>query len=122
MLLLIVGIVESGLALWSWQALEGAAIDAARCAAINESSCKNPVSSPINTQNYAATAAAIRGLSGVTSANVTVSTLTAAQALCGNTTVNVVSVVMSYHFPAMAMVPLASNLKAAACFPSTTTS
>jgi Flp pilus assembly protein TadG len=122
MLLLIVGIVESGLVLWSWQALEGAAIDAARCAAINETACKNPVSSPINTQTYAANAAAIRGLSGVTAANVTVSTLATAQALCGHTTVNVVSVVMSYHFPAMAMVPLVSNLSAAACFPSSTTS
>jgi Flp pilus assembly protein TadG len=122
MMFLLMGVIEGGLLFWSWQALEGAAIDAARCAAINASSCKNPISTPGNTASYAAKAAAIRGLSGVTASNVTVTTGAAAQSLCGNTTASVVSVAMAYHFPAMEVVPLLSNLTVSTCFPLTTQS
>jgi Flp pilus assembly protein TadG len=117
MLLMTMGIIEGGLLFWSWQVLESAAIDAARCAALNASSCKNPVTVPSNTANYAAKAAGVRGLTGVTASNVTVTTGAAAQALCGNTTVNVISVAFAYHFPAMAVVPLPTNLTASTCFP-----
>jgi len=117
MMLLLMGLIEGGLLFWSWQALEGAAIDAARCAAINASPCKNPTTAPGNTASYAAKAAVIRGLSGVTASNVTITTGAAAQSLCGNTTANVISVALAYHFPAMEVVPLLSNLTASTCFP-----
>jgi Flp pilus assembly protein TadG len=121
MLFLTFGIIEGGLLFWSWQALEGAAIDAGRCAAINAISCKNPTTTPANTASYAAKAAGMRGLSGVTSNNVTVTTGSAAQALCGNTTASVISIALAYRFPAMAVVPLLSNLTASTCFPLTLT-
>ena len=117
LLLLIMGTVEGGLLFWSWQALESTAIDAARCAAINATACKNSVSTPVNTQNYAAATGTSRGLISFKAANVTVSTGAAAQAVCGRTTVSVVSVSLSYHYPAMAVVPLPTTLVTSACFP-----
>ena len=119
MMFLTMGIIEGGLLFWSWQALEGAVIDAGRCAAINATSCKNPTTTPANTASYAAKAAGVRGLTGVTSSNVTVTTGAAAQALCGNTTASVISVALAYRFPAMAVIPLVSNLTASTCFPLT---
>jgi Flp pilus assembly protein TadG len=116
MMLLIFGIIESGLLFWSWQALQGAAIAAARCAALNATSCQNPASTPANTQNYAVAAALTRGLS-LAASNVTVTTGGAAQALCGNTAASVVSVALSYQFVSLPLVPLTSSLTASACFP-----
>jgi Flp pilus assembly protein TadG len=116
--LLILGIMESTLLYWSWQALQGAAIDAGRCAGLNAPSCGNPVTSTAPTQSYAVTAAQSRGLSSLTTANVTVLTGAAAQAVCGNTTASVVTVQLTYNDAAMiSFVPLPSKLTAMACFP-----
>jgi Flp pilus assembly protein TadG len=115
--LLLLCIIEGSLLFWSWQALEGAAIDAGRCAALEAPQCGDPASSATATENYAVTAANMRGLSGLTTANVTVLTGAAAQARCGNTTASVVTVGMTYHYAMMAFVPLPSNLSASACFP-----
>jgi len=115
--LLVLGIIEASLLFWSWQALEGAAIDAGRCAALEAPLCGNPASSVTATQNYAVTAASARGLSAITTANVTVLTGTAAQAQCGNTTASVVTVGMTYHYAMIAIIPLPSNLSVSACFP-----
>jgi Flp pilus assembly protein TadG len=117
LVLLIVGIVESGLMFWSWQALQATAIDAARCAAINALSCQNAATTPANTQSYAATEAVGRGLTGVTSSNVTVLSGTAAQSACGATTASVISVKLTYQYAPVVLVPLSSGLTAAACFP-----
>jgi Flp pilus assembly protein TadG len=117
LLLLILGTIEGGLLLWSWQALEGAVIDAGRCAALDATACQNAATTPAKTASYAATAAKARGLSSVTSSNVTVSTGAAAQALCGNTTANVVAVSIAYKFSMVGLIPLPSNLTVAACFP-----
>jgi Flp pilus assembly protein TadG len=116
--LLLLGILESSLLYWSWQALQGAAIDAGRCAALNAPSCGNPVANTTATQSYAVTAAQERGLASFTSANVTVLTGAAAQAVCGSTTATVVTVQLTYHYAAMiSFVPLPSNLSARSCFP-----
>jgi Flp pilus assembly protein TadG len=115
--LMFLGIIEGGLLYWSWQALEGAAIDAGRCAALNAPSCGNPTLSVAATQSYAVAAAAQRGRTGVTTANVTVQTGAAAQASCGKTTANVVTITMTYTFPMISFVPLPSTLTASACFP-----
>ncbi len=117
LLLLMLGIIEGGLLLWSWQALEGAAIDAGRCAALDATSCQNVATTPANTTSYAASAAQARGLGSVTSSNVSVATGTAAQALCGNTTAGVVAVTLTYKFKMIGFIPLPSTLTAAACFP-----
>jgi Flp pilus assembly protein TadG len=117
LLLLILGIIEGALLLWSWQALEGAVIDAGRCAALDATSCQNVATTPANTANYAATAAKLRGLGSVTSSNVTVTTGAAAQVLCGGTTAGVVAVSMTYKFQMISFIPLPSTLTAAACFP-----
>jgi len=115
--LLLLGIVEAGLLFWSWQALQGAAIDAGRCAAIDETSCANVATTPSSTASYAATAAHVRGLSSITSSNVSVTTGATAQALCGNTTATVVSIVMTYRYPMIGFIKLPSNLTASVCFP-----
>ncbi len=118
MVLLIMGVLEGGLLFWSWQALQGATIDAARCAAINSTSCLNPSTTPANTQSYAVTAATARGLNGVTTGNVTVLTGVAAQTACGATTASVVSVTIAYTFGLPLNVPyLSPSLSASACFP-----
>jgi len=114
---LLLGILEGALLYWSWQALEGAAIDAGRCAALNASSCGNPTMSVTATQSYAVAAAQQRGLTGVTTANVTVRTGASAQASCGSTTVSVVTVTMTYQYAMISLVPLPSNLSASVCFP-----
>jgi len=117
LLLLMLGIIEGGLLLWSWQALEGAVIEAGRCAALDATSCQNVATTPANTASYAATAAHARGLASVTASNVTISTGTAAKALCGNTTAGVVAVAMTYKFQMVGFIPLPSTLTASACFP-----
>jgi Flp pilus assembly protein TadG len=115
--LLLLGSIEGGLLYWSWQALEGATIDAGRCAALNAPSCGNPATSTTATQNYVVAAAAQRGLSGMTAANVTVQTGAPAQASCGKTTASVVTVTATYTFPMISFVPLPSKLSASVCFP-----
>jgi Flp pilus assembly protein TadG len=114
--LLILGIVESGLLFWNWQALQSAAIDAGRCAALNAPSCGNPVTSTAGTQAYAVQAAAARGITIKTS-NVTVLTGTSAQAGCGNTTATVLTISINYKFAMIGFVPLPSNLSASVCYP-----
>jgi Flp pilus assembly protein TadG len=115
--LLLLGIIESSLLYWSWQALEGAAIDAGRCAGLNAPLCGNPTTSVTATQTYAVSAAHIRGLGTVTTANVTVLTGAAAQTACGSTTATIVSVQITYKYPMIAFIPLPSNLTASSCFP-----
>jgi Flp pilus assembly protein TadG len=115
--LLLLGIVEAGLLYWTWQALQGAAIDAGRCAAIDETPCANVATTPSNTASYAATAAHVRGLNSVTAGNASVTTGATAQGLCGNTTAAVVSVVMTYRYPMIGFINLPSNLSVSACFP-----
>lgn len=115
--LLLLGSIEGGLLYWSWQALEAATIDAGRCAALNAPSCGNPAISITATQNYVVAAAALRGLAGVSAANVTVQTGAPAQASCGKTTASVVTVAATYTFPMVSFVPLPSKLSASVCFP-----
>jgi Flp pilus assembly protein TadG len=115
--MLMLGIIESGLLFWSWQALQGAVTDAGRCAAIDAVACANVTTSQDATKTYAVSAAKLRGLSGLTTANVTITTGAAAQALCGNTTAAVGSIVMTYRFHMITFIPMPSNLTASACFP-----
>jgi Flp pilus assembly protein TadG len=116
LLLLLVGILVSCLLYWSWEALQGAAIDAGRCAGLNAPVCGNPTTSVVGTQGYAVTAAQLRGLI-ISTSNVTVLTGTAAQSACGSTTASVVVVQMTYTYPTVAFIPLPRNLTASACFP-----
>jgi Flp pilus assembly protein TadG len=118
-LMLIIGLLQAGIQFWRWQALEAAAIDAARCAGINAALCQQVTLLPASTQSYAATAAQSRGLYGVTAANVTVLTGSAAQTACGGTTAIVVSVSLSYTFGTIFLVTLPSTLSASACYPLT---
>jgi Flp pilus assembly protein TadG len=116
MLMLVLGVLQAGLMLWTWQALEATAIDAARCAAINATSCQNVATSVTATRSYAVSIAQLRGLGSVTTGNVTVQTGAAAQTACGSTTASVVSVTLSYTYK-IVFVSLPSSLTAAACFP-----
>jgi Flp pilus assembly protein TadG len=116
MLVITIGMVELGVVLWSWQALQGAAFVAARCASLNAASCKNAGTSPAATQSYAAAQAQTRGLTSVTSANVTVATGTGLAA-CGSATANMVSVTLTYPISAAYLVTLPANISASACFP-----
>jgi Flp pilus assembly protein TadG len=116
MVLVLIGFVELGIVTWSWQVLETAATEAARCAGINATSCKNVDTAPANTQNFASTTAQGLGLSSVTASNVTVSTGAAAQTACG-TTATVVSVALTYQFGTAFLPPLPSSITASACYP-----
>jgi Flp pilus assembly protein TadG len=107
--------IDVGIATWMWQVLEATASEAARCAGINATACKNATTAPINTQTYAVSAATALGLSAVTTSNVIVSTGAAAQTVC-NTTASVVSVSVSYTYVPVVL-PLSSSLSASACFP-----
>jgi len=111
LMLLILGIIEVGLLFWSQQALQGVAIDTARCAGLG--SC----SSPSAVQSFAVTEAASRGLNTLTTSAVTVTTGTDAEALCGNTTARVVNISMSYQYNSITFIPLTRNLTATACYP-----
>lgn len=117
LLMLIIGIIQVGLLFWRWHALQAAAADAARCAAIGAPACLNPATQPGNTRTYAVSTAAARGLSGVTANNVTVTTGAAAQAICGATTASVVVVSLSWQVGSSTLVNLPSSLIASACFP-----
>jgi Flp pilus assembly protein TadG len=116
LVMLIIGVGEFGAVCWAWQVLEATAGDAARCAGLNATSCKNAATTPINTQNYAASAALGRGFSGVTASSVTVTTGAAAQTTCA-TTAPVVVVAINYTFSWAALVPMPSTVTASACFP-----
>jgi Flp pilus assembly protein TadG len=116
MVLVVTCAVEVGIVFWTWQALESAATEAARCAAINSSSCKNVSTTPANTQSYALTVVQARGLSGVTTSNITVTT-GAGGAGCGTTTAQIVSVAISYQFSPIFLPPLPSTISASACYP-----
>ena len=116
MVLFTIGAIQFGILYWSWQALQGAAVDAARCAGINGTSCKNAGTTPLNTQNYALSSAQFRGFNALSASNVTVTTGTAAQTAC-NTTATVVSVVISYNIGSLFPGLIPSNINAASCFP-----
>jgi Flp pilus assembly protein TadG len=106
--LTLLGIIQGGIIIWTWQAMESAAIDAARCFAIGAPSC----GSTTDTQTYAVSTAQGRGINGVTAV---ASSGATAKALCGQTA-SVVAVAVSCPF---GWVPytLAPTLKATACFP-----
>jgi Flp pilus assembly protein TadG len=113
LMLFILGILQGGLMYWTWQALQGAAIDAARCAAINSSSCSSVATSPTATQNYAVSAAALRGVHGATAV---ATTGTGTSLGCG-TSNSVVSVRLSYTMLYFASYFSAPSLTVQACFP-----
>jgi Flp pilus assembly protein TadG len=116
LMMLLIGICEFGSVCWTWQAIEATANDAARCAGLNAPSCKNASTTPLNTKTYAATAAQNRGFTGITTANVTVSTGTSGQTVC-NTTATVVAVGLTYSFNWIFLVPLPSTINVHACYP-----
>jgi Flp pilus assembly protein TadG len=117
LVMLIVGILQGGLMFWSWQALQAAAIDAARCAAIDSASCRDVTTTPSNTQSYAVSATQARGLTGVTTANVTVQTGASAQTTCGGTTVSMVSVALTFRYGPVFVWSITPGMTATACFP-----
>jgi Flp pilus assembly protein TadG len=117
LLAFMIGILQGGLLYWTWQALQGAAIDAARCAAINSTSCANVASSTAATQSYAATAAQTRGVSAVTSSMVSVATGTATSIGCGTNSSSVVQVTISYPFGIIFLWRFSPTVTVRACFP-----
>jgi Flp pilus assembly protein TadG len=117
LLLLVIGAVELGTVVWTWQALESTANDVARCAAVNVTTCGNVTSSTAEAVTYATgTAAPARGLN-LGASNVAVSTGTSSA--CGTTsgTTEIVSVTLTYSFGAIFLVPLPGSVSASACFP-----
>ncbi len=116
-MMLIIGIGEFGMVVWSWQAIEATANDAARCAGLNAPSCKNAGTTPANTQTYAVSAAQSRGFTSLSTSNVTVTTGSSAQTACGGTTATVVQVTVTYQSNWTFLVPLPSTLSSSACYP-----
>jgi Flp pilus assembly protein TadG len=112
-------VIQGGQMLWTWQAMQGAAIDAARCAAIDAPSCLNIKTSNTATQTYAVGAAKARGVAGVTASANTL-TVNATAGICGTTTgatFTAVYVKLTYTFGPVFMFNLSPALSAVACFP-----
>jgi Flp pilus assembly protein TadG len=114
LLLVVLAIAAYGQAFWIWGLLQGAALDTARCSAIQATAC----STTALAQSYGVTAAAQRGL-GISTANVTVSTISTSGTACGGAT-GVVQVVIVYN--TQWRVPLAPGLtpgtiSATVCYP-----
>lgn len=108
LMFLIFGMIETGRMLWTWQALQSAAVDTARCVAISSSKCPSGAA-------YAVTVATQRGVAGVTSGEVTVNSA----ATCGGQG-NFTQVIIVHGYrailPGYPFVP-AGGLKATACYP-----
>ena len=112
-LLLLIGIIEASLMLWTWQALDAVAIDTARCVAIGSTLCSSP-------QSYAVQQASVYGIASMTSSEVTVVTGSKNCSAPSGTTMVQASVALPFTTLTSFLAPLfPSTLNATACYPTT---
>ena len=112
LILFLIGIIETSLMLWTWQAIDAVAVDTARCVAIGSTTCASP-------QSYAVQRANTYGIGSMTSGEVTVVTNSTACSAPNGTTMVQVSVAMPFAALTTYLAPLfPSTLKANACYPS----
>jgi Flp pilus assembly protein TadG len=107
-LLLLFGMIEGGLLIWSQSTLQFAVEDAARCAAVNSSLCGDTAA----IQSYAA--------SRVVGLPVTAASFTVTQPACGTPTGAQVSIIYPYSSNGFIVPKLFSgaiNLNASSCHP-----
>jgi Flp pilus assembly protein TadG len=120
MMLIVVGFVEFGRLTWSFEALQEAAVQGARCMGLGASSCSSGgVYSAANTTTYVIGLATSRGVT-INAGMVTLSPT----ATCGGAS-GFSQVSISYQFTTVAPVLLASlvngfTVPASACFPNHT--
>jgi Flp pilus assembly protein TadG len=118
LLLFVIGILQGGVMYWTWQALQGAAIEAARCAAINAQSCTTAAA----TQTFAVNSASLRGIA-VTTSQINVNEVTATTggsiAGCGNVPsgTGYVSVTYTYPVTTIPLFNISPTITAGSCFP-----
>jgi Flp pilus assembly protein TadG len=115
LLTLMLGGMEYARLFWTWEALQRAGDETARCVAIGSSDCATPSS-------YAVTAAGNYGANGLLAANVTVVSATSSTPcnhLTGNSAVSV-TLSLSFSSPAGTRIPsLNRTLTTVSCYPLT---
>ena len=121
LLIACIGVVNLGLLLWTQEALQSAAMQTARCAALGASPCASP-------QQYAVNIAAAQSFPGVTNtANVWVQANATCASTQGNVTAGkytVVTITSTYWSSLLASIESVANLlrskvlTATACYPS----
>lgn len=119
LMLLLLGSIEFGRLIWTWQALQLAGNQVARCVAISGTACSTPSTYAINT-------ASSFGAFGLTAAGVTVvnkppttTDATACSPPTGNTAVQV-KLALAFTSPASVLIPkLAQTLTTTSCYPLT---
>ncbi len=115
LILFLLGIIEAGVMLWTWQALQATADDTSRCVAIASSRCPAAAA-------YAVQRAAAYGISSLTTSEVTVvNPSSACQGAPSGTTMIQVSVSLPFTSETPLLVNLLpKSLTAVACYPSAT--
>ena len=115
LLTLLFGGIEYARLFWTWEALQLAGDDTARCVGIGSSDCATP-------STYAVTAAGNYGASGLLAANVQIVSATSSapcNQLTGNSAVSV-TLSLSFTSPASTLIPgLNRTLTTTSCYPLT---
>ena len=117
LLLIIVGTVEYGRALWTQQAMQSLAISAARCIGVQQTQCTTSGSySLAKTRTWVIGEAAKLGVP-LQTANITVNASTTCQGVSGFATVAISYLFVSAAPQVVTAMVLGPTLRANACFP-----
>lgn len=120
LLLMIVGTIEYGRALWTQQAMQSLAIATARCIGVSQSECTSSGSySSTKTNTYLIAEAARLGVA-LQSTNISVNAATSCQGVAGFATVAINYTFVSAAPAFITAMVLGPTLKANACFPNQT--
>jgi Flp pilus assembly protein TadG len=117
LLLIIVGTIEYGRALWTQQAMQSLAISAARCIGVQQTQCTNSgVYNAAKTSTWVIGEAAKLGVP-LQAANITVNASTTCQGVSGFATVAISYLFVSAAPQVITAMVLGPTLRANACFP-----
>ena len=117
LLLIIVGTIEYGRALWTQQAMQSLAIATARCIGVSQSQCTTSGSySSTKTNTYLIAEAAKLGVALQTT-NITINASTTCQSVTGFATVGISYTFVSAVPAFITALAIGPTLRASACFP-----
>lgn len=117
LLLIIVGTIEYGRALWTQQAMQSLAIATARCVGVSQSECSTSGSySSSKTNTYVIAEAAKLGVA-LRSTNISVNANTSCQGLSGFATATITYEFVSAAPAFITALVIGPTLTASACFP-----
>lgn len=117
LLLMIVGTIEYGRALWTRQAMQSLAIATARCVGVTQSDCSTSGSySATKTSTYLIAEAAKLGVA-LTTGNISINANTSCQGVSGFSTVAITYTFVSAAPKFITALLIGPTLTATACFP-----